>query len=90
MLYEEIEAKVTDESKGEYRSSKLTDLVTWLGTDVMLCLSNIYAGGAEGGEADAKRMLKPTFARFEYHLYKSLGQLRWVRSSVGRKSGERL
>jgi anaphase-promoting complex subunit 2 len=42
----------------------------------MICLSGIYGGAVEGGEEDARRMLKPTFSRFEYHLYKVLGQLR--------------
>jgi len=37
-------------------------------------------GGVEGGGAgeEAKKFLKPTFSRFEYHIHKVLCQLRCV------------
>lgn len=76
LLYEEIESKVIESCAKEFSESKLESLVHWLNSEVMTCLSNIYSGAVESGREEARKMLKPTFGRFEYHLYKVLGQLR--------------
>lgn len=39
-------------------------------------VTGIYEGNLEGGNEEAKKFLKPTFSRFEYHVHKVLCQLR--------------
>ncbi|GAA5863248.1 hypothetical protein JCM1840_002522 [Sporobolomyces johnsonii] len=81
LIYEEIEAKVERDCGGEYREKKLEGLLKWLngagdGGGVMGWISGIYEGNLEGGNDEAKKFLKPTFSRFEYHVHKVLCQLR--------------
>ncbi|CEQ40634.1 SPOSA6832_02277, partial [Sporobolomyces salmonicolor] len=81
LIYEEIEAKVERDCGGQYREKKLEGLLKWLngagdGGGVMGWVSGIYEGNLEGGNDEAKKFLKPTFSRFEYHVHKVLCQLR--------------
>ncbi|PRQ75028.1 Cullin homology [Rhodotorula toruloides] len=39
-------------------------------------VSGIYESAGEGGNEEARKFLKPTFSRFEYHIHKMLCQLR--------------
>ncbi|KAM0747435.1 hypothetical protein T439DRAFT_359225 [Meredithblackwellia eburnea MCA 4105] len=76
LIYEEIEKKVVQDCKGEYSEPKLAGLVEWLSISVMGWVSQLYSKAVEGGVDGAKKMLKPTFSRFEYHVMKTLGGLR--------------
>ncbi|GAA5889699.1 hypothetical protein JCM8208_001101 [Rhodotorula glutinis] len=86
LIYEQIEAKVTGDARGAYTHKQLESLLKWLnGTDVtgpnagvMGLISGIYDFGAEGnvGQEEARKFLKPTLSRFEYHVHKVLCQLR--------------
>ncbi|BGP54769.1 hypothetical protein JCM8202_003277 [Rhodotorula sphaerocarpa] len=86
LIYEEIERKVRLDCQGQYTAEKLQGLLRWLNGKetvhgrsggVMGWVSQLYAGGERrsAGE-DAKKFLKPTFSRFEYHIHKVLCQLR--------------
>lgn len=87
LIYEEIESKIQSDCRGAYTASKLEPLLKWLNGagsssagksgGVMGWVSGIYEGGAgEGGNEEARKFLKPTFSRFEYHVHKVLCQLR--------------
>ncbi|BGP23807.1 anaphase-promoting complex subunit 2 [Rhodotorula toruloides] len=84
LIYEEIESKVQRECRGVYSEKKLEGLLQGLngaGTKgeaggVMGWVSGIYESAGEGGNEEARKFLKPTFLRFEYHVYKMLCQLR--------------
>ncbi|GAA5869819.1 hypothetical protein JCM3774_000505 [Rhodotorula dairenensis] len=86
LIYEEIETKVHRDCRGRFQEKKLDSLVTWLngagngaGTmgGVMGWVSGLYANGEKRSSGDdAKKFLKPTFSRFEYHIHKILCQLR--------------
>jgi anaphase-promoting complex subunit 2 len=76
LIYEEIEAVVERDCKGDFKNPKLSGLLDWLGTHVLGWVCGIYAKDAYGGLEEAKKMLKPTFSRFEYHVHKTLGLLR--------------
>ncbi|GAA5986672.1 hypothetical protein JCM10908_003852 [Rhodotorula pacifica] len=86
LIYEEIEAKVHRDCRGNFGEKKLDSLITWLngsgggaGTTggVMGWVSGLYANGEKRNSSDdAKKFLKPTFSRFEYHIHKILCQLR--------------
>lgn len=78
LIYEAIEAKVTTACRGHWRLRQLPDVLTWLSEGVMTWVSSIYARAVEGGQTEARKMLKPTFARFEYHVHKTMGLLRYV------------
>lgn len=89
LIYEEIEAKVVRDARGAYAVKQLEPLLKWLnglsitGPDagVMGLISGVYDFGAEGnvGHEEARKFLKPTLSRFEYHVHKVLCQLRCVR-----------
>ncbi|GAA5841306.1 hypothetical protein JCM9279_000610 [Rhodotorula babjevae] len=86
LIYEEIEAKVARDARGTYAVKQLEPLLKWLngaaitGPDagVMGLISGVYDFGAEGnvGHEEARKFLKPTLSRFEYHVHKVLCQLR--------------
>lgn len=76
LIYEEIEKKVETDCKGEFEEPKLVGLLEWLTGSVLDWVSELYARPVPGGLEEAKKMLKPTFARFEYHVHKTLGLLR--------------
>lgn len=86
LIYEEIEGKVARECQAQFAEKKLDALVRWLNgtgeeggmaTGVMGWVSGLYAGGERrGGGDEAKKFLKPTFSRFEYHIHKILCALR--------------
>jgi anaphase-promoting complex subunit 2 len=86
LVYEEIEAKVQRDCRGRFQEKKLDSLLTWLngsgvgaGTSggVMGWVSGLYANSEKRGSGDeARKFLKPTFSRFEYHIHKILCQLR--------------
>lgn len=72
-----------------YREKELDGLLKWLNNGngeegVMGWVNGIYEGGLGGVEGgggageEAKKFLKPTFSRFEYHIHKVLCQLRCV------------
>lgn len=71
-----------------YREKELDGLLKWLNGNgeegVMGWVNGIYEGGLGGVEGgggageEAKKFLKPTFSRFEYHIHKVLCQLRCV------------
>lgn len=77
LIYEEIEKKVETDCKGEFEEPKLVGLLEWLTGSVLDWVSELYARPVPGGLEEAKKMLKPTFARFEYHVHKTLGLLRF-------------
>lgn len=89
LVYEEIEAKVQRDCRGRFQEKKLDSLLIWLngsgvgaGTSggVMGWVSGLYANSEKRGSGDdARKFLKPTFSRFEYHIHKILCQLRYVR-----------
>lgn len=92
LIYEEIERKVRLDCQGQYTAEKLQGLLRWLNGKetvhgrsggVMGWVSQLYAGGERrsAGE-DAKKFLKPTFSRFEYHIHKVLCQLRCERDRL--------
>lgn len=91
LIYEEIEAKVHRDCRGRFQEKKLDSLVTWLngagsgvGTTggVMGWVSGLYAHVEKrSGGDDARKFLKPTFSRFEYHIHKILCQLRYVHTT---------
>ncbi|BGP47200.1 hypothetical protein JCM10450v2_003052 [Rhodotorula kratochvilovae] len=83
LIYEEIESKVALECRGAYTDKKLDALLAWLngsstgaGAGVMGWVSGIYEGAGDGANDEARKFLKPTFSRFEYHVHKVLCQLR--------------
>ncbi|GAA6046446.1 hypothetical protein JCM3770_004928 [Rhodotorula araucariae] len=83
LIYEEIEAKIARDCRGVYTDKKLDALLAWLngsgagtGSGVMGWVSGIYEGAGEGANDEARKFLKPTFSRFEYHVHKVLCQLR--------------
>ncbi|KWU47479.1 hypothetical protein RHOSPDRAFT_30906 [Rhodotorula sp. JG-1b] len=86
LVYEEIELKVQRDCRGHFQDKKLDSLLTWLngsgvgaGTSggVMGWVSGLYANSEKRGSGDeARKFLKPTFSRFEYHIHKILCQLR--------------
>lgn len=76
LIYEEIEKKVERDCKGEFGEPRLASLGEWLNGPVMGWVSGLYARSVEGGQEEAKKMLKPTFSRFEYHVHKTLTLLR--------------
>lgn len=78
LIYEEIERKVDHECRGQFTEPKLAALLEWLTGGVLAWVSRIYARSVEGGQEEAKKMLKPTFSRFEYHVNKVLCALRCV------------
>ncbi|KAI5480345.1 anaphase-promoting complex subunit 2 [Pseudohyphozyma bogoriensis] len=76
LIYEEIEKKVERDCKDEFTEGKLTGVLEWLTGPVMEWVAGIYAREGENAMDEAKKMLKPTFSRFEYHVHKTLGLLR--------------
>lgn len=78
LVYEEIEKKVERDCKGEFAEPRLARLLEWLNDDVLEWVSGFYATSVAGGQEEAKKMLKPTFSRFDYHVNKTLGALRCV------------
>jgi anaphase-promoting complex subunit 2 len=76
LIYEEIEKRVHQDCAGQFDGPKLEALGAWLNGPVMGWVSGIYAKSVEGGQEEAKKMLKPTFSRFEYHVHKTLCLLR--------------
>ncbi|GAA5893198.1 anaphase promoting complex subunit 2 [Sporobolomyces salmoneus] len=80
LIYEEIETRTIETCRGKYREKQLEGLLKWLtgggGEGVMGWVTGIYEGNLEGGNEEAKKFLKPTFSRFEYHVHKVLCQLR--------------
>ncbi|BGP31162.1 hypothetical protein JCM10296v2_002926 [Rhodotorula toruloides] len=84
LIYEEIESRVQRECRGVYSEKKLEGLLEWLNGagkkgeagGVMGWVSGIYESAGEGGNEEARKFLKPTFSRFEYHIHKMLCQLR--------------
>lgn len=75
-MYEEIEKKVKRDCTGEFGEPKLVPLLIWLNGGVLEWLSGIYEKNLEGGTEEAKKLLKPTFTRFEFHVHKTLCLLR--------------
>ncbi|KAL8292852.1 hypothetical protein RQP46_000546 [Phenoliferia psychrophenolica] len=76
LIYDEIEKKVDRDCRGDFAAPKLAALNDWLAGGVLGWVSTIYARSVEGGQEEAKKMLKPTFSRFEYHVNKVLCALR--------------
>lgn len=93
LVYEDIERKVVSDARGRFGDKRLEGLLRWLSgagdgwdTGVMGWIGGIYegaageAGGTTGGHDDARKFLKPTLSRFEYHVHKVLCQLRCAAS----------
>lgn len=84
LIYQEIESKINTTCAGIFERPMLDDLVRWLNGEVMEWVCTFYERGTTGREGEGKeetrRILKPTFARFEFHVSKSLGALRCVLS----------
>ncbi|KAK4055575.1 hypothetical protein OIV83_000121 [Microbotryomycetes sp. JL201] len=76
LIYEAIERKVEQECAGVFNSPKLRDLLNWLEGPVHKWVVGMYAKTMENGIEEAKKMLKPTFSRFDYHVHKTLALLR--------------
>ncbi|GAA5937334.1 anaphase promoting complex subunit 2 [Sporobolomyces koalae] len=80
LIYEEIEARTVATCRGNFREKQLDGLLKWLngakGEGVMGWITGIYEGNSQGAHEDARKFLKPTFSRFEYHVHKTLCQLR--------------
>lgn len=76
LVYDEIEAEVKRRCQGVFRQERLKGLVEWLQSSVLGWVGGVYERSMEGGLEEARKFLKPTFARFEYHVHKVLGQLR--------------
>lgn len=76
LIYEEIEAKVNMDCTGQFGEPKLEALGRWLSERVMSWVTGIYAHSMQGQQEEAKKMLKPTYTRFEYHIHKTLCVLR--------------
>ena len=53
----------------------LEELGAWLGGEVLEWVCGFYETSKAGTE-ETRKILKPTFARFEFHISKSLGALR--------------
>ncbi|GAA5882042.1 hypothetical protein JCM16303_005574 [Sporobolomyces ruberrimus] len=80
LIYDQIESRTLSTCRGQFREKRLEGLIKWLngggGEGVMGWVTGIYEGNLEGGNEEAKKFLKPTFSRFEYHVHKVLCQLR--------------
>lgn len=80
LVYDEIERKVRAECTGRFGQGCLRGLLEWLNGSapggMFGWVSGVYEQSRDGGLDEARKFLKPTFARFEYHLHKVLGQLR--------------
>jgi anaphase-promoting complex subunit 2 len=76
LVYEEIESKVQSQCKGDFENPKLQGVLDWVNGDVLRWITGIYDRNSSGSPDDIKKMLKPTFSRFEYHIHKTLAQLR--------------
>ncbi|GAA5955125.1 hypothetical protein JCM3765_003202 [Sporobolomyces pararoseus] len=82
LIYERIEFETISICKSNFRrSNQLTNLLKWLNQTVLTWVTSIYnqqqndSPGNSNNE-EAKKFLKPTFSRFEYHVHKVLAQLR--------------
>ncbi|SCZ98465.1 BZ3500_MvSof-1268-A1-R1_Chr7-1g09159 [Microbotryum saponariae] len=79
LIYEEIEKKVARDCKGVFDQLQLQALLGWVNGPVLNWVAGLYektlSDGAAGSE-DAKKLLKPTFTRFEYHVHKTMGVVR--------------
>lgn len=82
LIYEEIEKKVQRECKADFEQPKLKSLLSWVNGDVLAWVSRVYERNMDGGLEDAKKILKPTFSRFEYHIHKTLVLLRCAQQST--------
>ncbi|KAK4057900.1 hypothetical protein OIO90_001119 [Microbotryomycetes sp. JL221] len=76
LVYEHIERKVDSECRGVYDVAKLQELLSWVNGPVHKWLIGLYAKTVENGTEEAKKLLKPTFSRFDYHVHKTLARLR--------------
>lgn len=76
LVYEEIENKVNRACRGDFKQSKLQGVLDWVNEDVFDWVSGIYDRNSDGSLDETKKILKPTFSRFEYHIHKTLVQLR--------------
>ncbi|SCV70983.1 BQ2448_3745 [Microbotryum intermedium] len=79
LVYEEIEKKVARDCRGVFDQLQLQALLGWVNGPVLNWVAGLYektlSEGATGSE-EAKKLLKPTFTRFEYHVHKTMGVLR--------------
>lgn len=76
LIYSSIEARVHETCAGQFEEPKLKEVVQWLAGPVTGWVSGVYEKNIEGGLEEARKLLKPTFTRFEYHVHKTLVLLR--------------
>lgn len=78
LIYEEIENRVDQTCRDEFEEPKLVDVLQWLQGPVTAWVCGVYEKNVEGGAEEARKLLKPTFTRFEYHVHKTMVLLRCV------------
>lgn len=76
LIYEEIESKVDSVCRGEFEQPKLVEVLQWLQGPVVGWVCGVYGKNVEGGVEEAKKLLRPTITRFEYHVHKTMVLLR--------------
>ncbi|KDQ62714.1 hypothetical protein JAAARDRAFT_30609 [Jaapia argillacea MUCL 33604] len=75
VCYEHIEAYVLEECRGKWSESMLTGLREWMATKVVPWMVYSYARGAKTPD-EAKHMLQGVGSRFDFHICKTLCDLR--------------